>query len=185
MDDTQIIDLYWDRDQGAITATAGKYGSFLHALSWNILRSHHDAEECVNDTYMRAWNSIPPQSPAVLATFLGKITRNAAIDRLRARSREKRGGGETALALEELDEVIGDSETPETEALRRELTQALNRFLAALPKQERYLFVRRYWYLDSIRTLSEQTGFSESKTASMLYRLRTSLKKMLTEEELL
>ena len=139
----------------------------------------------MNDTFLTAWNSIPPQNPAVLATFLGKITRNAAIDRLRSRSREKRGGGETALALEELDEVIGDSETPETEALRRELTQALNRFLASLPKQERYLFVRRYWYLDSIRDISRKTGFSESKTTSMLYRLRRNLKKMLTEEELL
>lgn len=151
----------------------------------NILGNREDAQECVNDTFLTAWNTIPPQSPAVLATFLGKITRNAAIDRLRARSREKRGGGETALALEELDEVIGDSQTPETEALRRELTQALNRFLAALPKQERYLFVRRYWYLDSIRALSQKTGFSESKTTSMLYRLRRNLKKMLTEEELL
>lgn len=81
MDDTQIIDLYWDRDQGAITATAGKYGSFLHALSWNILRSHHDAEECVNDTYFRAWNAIPPERPSALRAWLGRITRNLSLDR--------------------------------------------------------------------------------------------------------
>ena len=79
MDDTQIIDLYWDRDQGAITATAGKYGSFLHALSWNILRSHHDAEECVNDTYFRAWNAIPPERPSALRAWLGRITRNLSL----------------------------------------------------------------------------------------------------------
>lgn len=97
MDDTQIIDLYWDRDQGAITATAGKYGSFLHALSWNILRSHHDAEECVNDTYFRAWNAIPPERPSALRAWLGRITRNLSLDRWKAGRTQSRGAGMETL----------------------------------------------------------------------------------------
>ncbi len=97
MDDTQIIDLYWDRDQGAITATAGKYGSFLHALSWNILRSHHDAEECVNDTYFRAWNAIPPERPGALRAWLGRITRNLSLDRWKAGRTQSRGAGMETL----------------------------------------------------------------------------------------
>ena len=105
MDDTQIIDLYWDRDQGAITATAGKYGSFLHALSWNILRSHHDAEECVNDTYFRAWNAMPPERPCALRAWLGRITRNLSLDRWKAGRTQSRGAGMETL-LGELDECI-------------------------------------------------------------------------------
>ena len=97
MDDTQIIDLYWDRDQGAITATAGKYGSFLHALSWNILRSHHDAEECVNDTYFRAWNAMPPERPSALRAWLGRITRNLSLDRWKAGRTQSRGAGMETL----------------------------------------------------------------------------------------
>ena len=103
MEDTQIIDLYWDRDQGAITATAGKYGGFLHTLSWNILRSHHDAEECVNDTYFRAWNAIPPERPHAFRTWLGRITRNLSIDRWKAGRTQSRGAG-LELLLGELDE---------------------------------------------------------------------------------
>lgn len=115
MDDTQIIDLYWDRDQGAITATAGKYGSFLHALSWNILRSHHDAEECVNDTYFRAWNAIPPERPGALRAWLGRITRNLSLDRWKAGRTQSRGAGMETL-LGELDECIPDHRGPEQAA---------------------------------------------------------------------
>ena len=113
MDDTQIIDLYWDRDQGAITATAGKYGSFLHALSWNILRSHHDAEECVNDTYFRAWNAMPPQRPGILSAFFGKLTRNLSLDRWRYNRAAKRGGPQVETALEELGECLPAPGRPE------------------------------------------------------------------------
>ena len=118
MDDTQIIDLYWDRDQGAITATAGKYGSFLHALSWNILRSHHDAEECVNDTYFRAWNAIPPERPSALRAWLGRITRNLSLDRWKAGRTQSRGAGMETL-LGELDECIPDHRGPEQAADER------------------------------------------------------------------
>lgn len=120
-----------------------------------------------------------------MGTYLGKITRNLSIDRLRTRSREKRGGGEVPLALEELEEVVAGSDSPENETLRKELVASLNRFLGGLTRQERYVFLRRYWYFDSIADIAKNTGFSVSKVASMLYRLRGRLKKQLLQEELL
>ena len=184
-DDQKIIELYCRRSENAIAETAGKYGRYCTAIAYGILGSREDAQECVSDAYLTAWNAIPPRRPADLGTYLGKITRNLSIDRLRTRSREKRGGGEAPLALEELEEVVAGSDSPENEAVRKELTAALNRFLAGLTQQERYVFVRRYWYLDSLTDISEKTGFSGSKVASMLYRLRGRLKKQLIEEELL
>ncbi len=184
-DDQKIIELYCSRSENAIAETAGKYGKYCNAIAYGILGSREDAQECVSDAYLTAWNAIPPRRPADLGTYLGKITRNLSIDRLRARSREKRGGGEAPLALEELEEVVAGSDSPENEAVRKELTAALNRFLGELPQQERYIFVRRYWYLDSLGDIAEKTGFSGSKVASMLFRLRGRLKKQLIEEELL
>ena len=184
-DDQKIIDLYWNRSENAITETAVKYGRYCTSIAYGILKSREDAQECVSDAYLTAWNAIPPRRPADLGTYLGKITRNLSIDRLRTRSREKRGGGEAPLALEELEEVVAGSDSPENEAVRKELIAALNRFLGELPQQERYIFVRRYWYLDSLGDISEKTGFSGSKVASMLFRLRGRLKKQLIEEELL
>lgn len=184
-DDQKIIELYCSRSENAIAETAGKYGRYCNSIAYGILGSREDAQECVSDAYLTAWNAIPPRRPADLGTYLGKITRNLSIDRLRARSREKRGGGEAPLALDELEEVVAGSDSPENEAVRKELTAALNRFLAGLTAQERYVFVRRYWYLDSLTDISEKTGFSGSKVASMLYRLRGRLKKQLIEEELL
>ena len=184
-DDQKIIELYCNRSENAIAETDGKYGRYCTAIAYGILGSREDAQECVSDAYLTAWNAIPPRRPADLGTYLGKITRNLSIDRLRTRSREKRGGGEAPLALEELEEVVAGSDSPENEAVRKELTAALNRFLAGLTQQERYVFVRRYWYLDSLTDISEKTGFSGSKVASMLYRLRGRLKKQLIEEELL
>ena len=141
--------------------------------------------QCVSDAYLTAWNAIPPRRPADLGTYLGKITRNLSIDRLRTRSREKRGGGEIPLALEELEEVVAGSDSPENAAVRKELVAGLNRFLSELTQQERYVFVRRYWYLDSLGDIAKSTGFSGSKVASMLHRLRGRLKKQLMKEELL
>ena len=184
-DDQKIIELYCNRSENAIAETAGKYGRYCNAIAYGILKSHEDAQECVSDVYLTAWNAIPPRRPADLSTYLGKITRNLSIDRLRTQSREKRGGGEAPLALEELEEVVAGSDSPENEALRKELIAALNRFLGNLSQQERYVFVRRYWYLDSLTDIAEKTGFSGSKVASMLYRLRGRLKKQLIKEELL
>ena len=184
-DDQKIIELYCNRSENASAEAAGKYGRYCTAIAYGILGSREDAQECVSDAYLTAWNAIPPRRPADLGTYLGKITRNLSIDRLRTRSREKRGGGEAPLALEELEEVVAGSDSPENEAVRKELTAALNRFLAGLTQQERYVFVRRYWYLDSLTDISEKTGFSGSKVASMLFRLRGRLKKQLMKEELL
>lgn len=184
-DDQKIIELYCSRSENAIAETAGKYGKYCNAIAYGILGSREDAQECVSDAYLTAWNAIPPRRPADLGTYLGKITRNLSIDRLRTRSREKRGGGEAPLALDELEEVVAGSDSPENEAVRKELIAALNRFLGELTAQERYVFVRRYWYLDSLADIAKNTGFSGSKVASMLYRLRGRLKKQLIKEDLL
>ena len=165
--------------------TAVKYGRYCTSIAYGILGSREDAQECVSDAYLTAWNAIPPRRPADLGTYLGKITRNLSIDRLRTRNRDRRGGGEVPLALEELEEVVVGSDSPENEAVRKELIAGLNRFLSELTRQERYVFVRRYWYLDSLADIAKNTGFSGSKVASMLYRLRGRLKKQLMKEELL
>ena len=184
-DDQKIIELYINRSEQALSETAGKYGRYCLSIAYGILQSHEDAQECVSDAYLTAWNAIPPRRPADLGTYLGKITRNLSIDRLRTRSREKRGGGEIPLALEELEEVVAGSDSPENQAVRKELVAGLNRFLGELTQQERYVFVRRYWYLDSLGDIAKSTGFSGSKVSSMLYRLRGRLKKQLIKEELL
>ena len=184
-EDQKIIDLYWNRSENAITETAVKYGRYCTSIAYGILKSREDAQECVSDAYLMAWNAIPPRRPADLGTYLGKITRNLSIDRLRTRNRDKRGGGEMPLALEELEEVVVGSDSPENEAIRKELAASMNRFLRELTVQERYVFVRRYWYLDSLADIAKNTGFSGSKVASMLFRLRGRLKKQLMKEELL
>lgn len=184
-EDQKIIDLYWNRSENAITETAVKYGRYCTSIAYGILKSREDAQECVSDAYLMAWNAIPPHRPADLGTYLGKITRNLSIDRLRTRNRDKRGGGEMPLALEELEEVVVGSDSPENEAIRKELAASMNRFLRKLTVQERYVFVRRYWYLDSMADIAKNTGFSGSKVASMLFRLRGRLKKQLIKEELL
>ena len=184
-DDQKIIELYINRSEQALSETAVKYGSYCTSIAYGILGSREDAQECVSDAYLTAWNAIPPRRPNDLGTYLGKITRNLSIDRLRTRNRDKRGGGEVPLALEELEEVVVGSDSPENEAVRKELVAGLNRFLSELTQQERYVFVRRYWYLDSLGDIAKSTGFSGSKVASMLYRLRGRLKKQLIKEELL
>ena len=182
MDDTQIIDLYWDRDQGAITATAGKYGSFLHALSWNILRSHHDAEECVNDTYFRAWNAMPPQRPGILSAFFGKLTRNLSLDRWRYNRAAKRGGPQVETALEELGECLPAPGRPEDRLEERETADLISRFLREQPQLDRVLFLRRYWYLDSVAALAERFSMNENTVKSRLHRTRLRLKEVLLRE---
>lgn len=185
MDDEKIIDLYWSRSENAISETSRKYGKYCYSIAYHILSNNEDAEECVSDTYLSAWNAMPPGRPAVLSAFLGRITRQLSIDRWRSRSREKRGGGEIALALDELTEVVGDSQSPETAMMEKDLVSGLNRYLDTLSQTERSVFLCRYWYLDSISEIAEKTGFTTSKIASMLFRMRGRLKKQLTKEGLL
>ena len=182
MDDDRIVALYWSRSEAAITETAAKYGSYLRSISFSILGSREDAQECVNDTYHDAWNAMPPHRPSVLSAFLGKITRRISIDRWRKRNAEKRGGGELPLALEELEECVSGSGSVEDEVQRKELEQLLDRFLDALPVTERRVFLRRYWYLDSVQSIARQFGFSRRKTASMLHRTRAKRRTLLEKE---
>ncbi len=181
MDDELIVQLYWDRSESAISETDRKYGSYCKSIAFNILQNIEDAEESVNDTYMDAWNAMPPHRPSILATFLGKITRRISIDRWRNQTRLKRGGGQIILALEELDECIAGSQNVEKEMERKELAELINFFLDSLPVTERRVFLSRYWYMDSIKDIAQKFGFSQSKVMSMLHRLRKRLRQKLEE----
>ena len=182
MEDNHIVDLYWQRNESAISETAEKYGKYLHSISYQILQNAADAEECVNDTYNDAWQSIPPHRPSILSTFLGKITRRISIDLWRRYSAEKRGGGVTALALDELEECVSGKEDVMDEVERIELQKKLNDFLLLLPQFERQVFMCRYWYMDTISDTAKQFACSESKIKSMLYRTRNKLRTMLEKE---
>ena len=172
MNDSQIVALFFDRDQRAIEETAARYGNYCYSIVHNILNNREDAEEAVSDTYLALWASIPPHKPTVLRTFLGKIARRTALKQWEKMRTQKRGGGEVALALEELSEYLSDGTTPETAIQAAELTQILNAFLRYLPKEERQGFVCRYWYLDSLADIAARFGFSQSKIKSMLARTR-------------
>lgn len=180
MEDQGIIALFFDRSEQAIVETDKKYGGYCYAIAYNILSSKEDSEESVSDTYLTAWNAIPPTRPTFLNAFLGKITRHISIDRWRKRSARKRGGMEMVLALDELGECV-DPHGLDAEISQRELTRALNDFLIALPETERNVFLCRYWYLDSIEAIVKRTGFSRSKVTSMLHRIRGKLRKKLSE----
>lgn len=182
MKDHEIIDLYWDRDETAIARTSEKYGGYCHTVSYNILNSNEDAEECVNDTWLGAWRSMPPKRPGNLAAYLGKITRNLSLNRLKQYKAEKRGGSQTDLALYELEDCIPSSSTVEQIVEEKELAAVISRFLYAQPEQKRNIFIRRYWYLYSIRDIAGTYGMSESKAASMLFRMRGELKAYLEKE---
>ena len=184
MEDWQIVELYWQRQSTAISETAAKYGAYCRTVAYNILSSAEDAEECVNDTYMSAWNAMPDKRPERLAPFLGKITRNHALSRMRGRARQKRGGGELVLALEELDQCIPSRSDVEREVEQRELAAALSSFIEGLPQPDRQVFVSRYWYLAPVDEIAEKFGFSRSKTASMLFRCRNRMQKFLVQEGL-
>ncbi len=182
MDDQSIVELYWSRSENAISETDIKYGRYLNSISYNILTNHEDAQECVNDTYHNAWNTMPPDRPSVLLTFLGKITRRLSIDRWRRLNAEKRGGGELTLALDELEDCVSGSGNVENEIERRELDKLFNSFLDTLPATERRVFLCRYWYMDSIQSIAGQFSFSQSKVASMLHRTRAKLRTVLEKE---
>ena len=184
MNDKSIVDLYFSRDEEAITQTDNKYGRYCYSIAYNILMSREDAEESVSDTYMTAWRAIPPRRPSVLSTFLGKITRHISIDRWRERVATKRGGGEVTLALEELEDCVAGRQNVEMEYERKELIRAYVKFLDALPVAERRVFLLRYWYVDSVEAIAEKFGFSQSKVKTMLYRTRAKLRKQLAEEGL-
>ena len=181
MNDAEILDLYWARNEKAIDESAQKYGSYCRTVARNILGNPQDEQESLNDTWLAAWNSIPPQRPALLKAYLGKLARRISLKKWRERSALKRGGGEIPAALDELAECIPGGSI-EAELDQAELTQLLNSFIADLGMDERRVFLRRYWYLDSIAEIAARLSFSESKVKSMLHRLRQRLMKRLKEE---
>lgn len=182
MEDSHIVDLYWKRDEAAIARTADKYGNYLHAIAYGVLANAPDADECVNDTYLDAWNAMPPHRPSVLSVFLGKITRRVSIDRWRKRTAGKRGGAEIDRVLDELEDCVSGDGGVEEEVERRELIGRINAFLRGLPADERRVFLCRYWYLEPVSAVAERFGFTESKVAAMLRRTRVKLRTLLAKE---
>lgn len=182
LEDSAIVQLYWDRSEEAIAQTDRKYGGYCFSIANNILPSREDARECVNDTYLAAWEAIPPHRPDILSTFLGKLTRRVSIDRWRILSAAKRGGGTTAVALEELEECIPSNADPAAQVEAKELAETVNLFLAKLPREERQVFLARYFHMAGIGEIGKEYGFSDSKVKSMLHRTRKKLRTYLTEE---
>ena len=182
MEDRQIIELYWQRSEEAIAQTAQKYGRYCYTIAYNILQNEGDSDECVNDTYMRAWDSIPPRRPSLLSALLAAITRNLALDRYKHDRARKRGGGQIELALDELHECLPGGKSEEELIENRVLTEALNRFLGSLPEQTRKIFMLRYWYLCSVRKIAGSLGLSESGVKMSLLRSRKQPKAMLQKE---
>ena len=181
MNDDQIIALYLDRDEQAIQATMDTYGGYCGRVAGNILKNPLDAEEVVADTWLRAWNIIPPQRPQYLRLFLGKITRNLALTRWRTNTADSRGG-EITLALEELSDCIGEETNPETMLQIKELGQCISVFLKSEPQNSRVIFLRRYFYLESSKEIALHLGTSDSNVRMILFRTRKRLRDYLKKE---
>ena len=180
MDDKRIVELFFERDEQALTETRQKYSRYLHRVALGILQNSQDAEECVNDTYLRAWNAIPPHRPSRLAVFLGKITRRLALDRYAALTADKRGGGNQAAILEEWRDALHNTEGDPTDDMA--VRDALNRFLRQLPADKRRTFIRRYWYGDTIHDIAADSHATESAVKMTLSRTRGELKTFLEKE---
>lgn len=182
MDDGSILALYFARSEQAIRETDAKYGGYCYSIAYHILANQEDCEESVNDTYLSAWNAIPPRKPNPLAPFLGRLVRNISIDRWRKNGARKRGGREMPLALEELEACVASGEDLEQRYEQKELVRQVRQFVDGLSDTERRVFVCRYWYLDSTADIAKRFGFSENKVSSMLHRIRGRLKKRLVRE---
>lgn len=183
LEDSQIVSLYWDRDEAAIDHTDKKYGKYLARIAYNILADREDSRESVNDTYMAAWNSMPPHRPDALSTYLGKLTRRISIDRFRKKTSQKRGGGEYTLSLQELEGCIGSNTTEQAVELQL-LTDAIEQYLRGLSQEARNVFIGRYYYLDPVKRIASYCRISESKVKILLYRTRQGLWDHLQKEGL-
>lgn len=181
MEDEEIIALYWQRDENAIRETSSKYGKLCWRIACNILSSHEDCEECVDDTYLAVWRSIPDQRPARFPAFIGKIARNTALKKYEYLTAAKRNPG-AVTALEELGESVSDRDSVEDKVENRRIERAIDAFLWRQPKDKRTIFVRRYWYLDSIERISAAAGYSQSKVKNILYHMRRKLRAHLESE---
>ncbi len=181
MDDSKIIELYWARDEMAISESKAKYNPALMRISLNILSSHEDSEECVSDTYIKAWDTIPPHKPFSLFAYLGRITRNISINMWHRKNVQKRNSSCDVL-LSELSECIPHNETTESIVETNELSHIISVWLHSLPKSDRVLFVRRYWYGDSVDKLSEELSQSRNAVSGRLFRMRKKLRTLLEKE---
>ena len=180
MEDSRIVQMYWDRDEQAIDESNVKYGGYCTAIARNILGNQEDAQECVNDTWLGAWNSMPPHRPDILSAFLGRITRNISFNRYKLSHAEKRGGGEQPLVLEELGEIVSGRDDVEGEVDRQELAAAIDAFLSALPEEKQRIFVCRYWYSDPISAIARRFHKTEGAVTMSLRRMRGDLRVFLS-----
>ena len=184
MTDAAIIQLFWERAETAVNAASEAYGGYCYRIAYNILCVNEDSEECVNDTFFKAWNAIPPQKPDILKAFLGKITRNLALDMLK-RSKAGKRGGAYAEALSELDEIISSGENIEKQTEDKETVTALNSFIGCLDEESRTVFVLRYFRFDSISDIAEKTGTNINRVNYILKKTRSGLERFMKKEELL
>ncbi len=182
MNDKKIIELYNARNESAITHTAKKYGNFLKKISYNIVFDMEDAKECVNDTYHKAWNAIPPENPDILSVFLARITRFVSVDLLRKKTAKRRGGGEYELSLSELSEIVSGADDTEDSAIQNEMVRSIDAFLQTLPEKACDMFIMRYFYGDSVTDIAKALSLSASNVKTTLFRTRDSLKKYLEKE---
>lgn len=180
MEDYQIVNLYWERSEFAISETAQKYGRMLTGISSPLVPTVQDAEECVNDTYLAAWNSMPDARPLYLGAYLSKIVRRLSVDRYRASTTKKRGGAD--MYTEELYDCIPSQMSTEEEYDERRLTESINRFLLKLDEEKRYIFIRRYFYSDSVEDIARALFISTGKVKTVLFRVRNALRKHLEDE---
>ena len=181
MDDAKIVELYWERNQRAISETASKYGKYCTSIAKNILGNIEDAEECVNDTYMKTWSALPPHRPQMLSTFLGKITRNLSFNQYKMKHADKRGGSEIPLILDELSECVSGVDDTEKEIEYKALINEINDFLGVLSTEKRKIFIYRYWYSYSVANIAKICGIKENTVSMILSRTRSKLREYLTE----
>ena len=182
MTDKEIINLYWKRSEKAIVETDKKYGPYCYSLSYNILSNKEDAEECLNDTYMKTWNTIPPTRPTHFMAFLGKIIRNISLNLLKKNTAKKRGGDIIKIVSDELEDCIPDNNSVEAEIDYHILMNCINSFLSGQPSTKANIFVRRYWYMDTIPLISQRFKMNENTVSSILFKMRKELKKTLEKE---
>ena len=182
MDDSKIIELYMERSEQAISETSKKYGRYCHYIAYSILHNDEDSEECVNDTWLRAWNAMPPERPDYLKLFLAAITRNLSLARLKERKTAKRGGGAAALALDELSECVSGSPEVEDAVIAKELSESVGRFLDTLPPETRKLFLRRYFFLESAEEIAQMYAMRPGTVTVALHRTRKKLREHLKRE---
>ncbi|MBE6799184.1 MAG: sigma-70 family RNA polymerase sigma factor [Ruminococcaceae bacterium] len=181
MEDVKIVELYWQRNEQALSETKLKYGRFCNSIAFRILENKCDADECESDTYLKVWNTIPPKKPELLKTYLGAIVRNLSLDRIRKKNAQKRGG-EMELSLSELEQCVSENKSVSGDIEAGELARMISAFLEELPEKECDVFLCRYWYFYSIKDISARFGFGGSKVKMMLLRTREKLRKYLEEE---